>query len=129
LAFVKLVVLSFAPPRGNLFRRQKAKGKRQEGKKDLEEFQKRTVRNLKVNSNPETLNFCLLPLACCLPQRDCFHLWSDVDIAAWGIAPKDTFRAMDAAWQLDEEIEVNLVDVNCCKPAILASIEKEGVEL
>jgi len=64
-----------------------------------------------------------------LVRKDCFHLWSDVDIAAWGIADRDTFRAIDAVLLLDNEMEINLVDVNCCKPAILASIEKEGVEL
>lgn len=64
-----------------------------------------------------------------LVREDCFHLWSDVDIAAWGISPQDTFRAIDAVWQLDDEMEINLVDVNACKPAILASLEKEGVEL
>lgn len=27
-----------------------------------------------------------------------FTRWSDVDIAAWGIAPEDTFRAMGRLW-------------------------------
>ena len=31
-----------------------------------------------------------------LVRQDCFTLWSDVDIAAWGISSNDTFRAMGA---------------------------------
>ncbi len=58
-----------------------------------------------------------------------FGKHSDVDIAAWGIQPHDTLRAMSAVAYLDEEIEVNLVDVNTCKPGILQVIEREGVEV
>lgn len=29
-----------------------------------------------------------------LLRPKCFNKWSDVDIAAWGIGPEDTFRAM-----------------------------------
>ena len=58
-----------------------------------------------------------------------FTRWSDVDIAAWGIAPKDTFRAIGAVMDLDTEIAVNLVDVNTCRPSLLKSIEQDGIEL
>lgn len=58
-----------------------------------------------------------------------FGARSDVDIAAWGIHPQDTLRAMSAVAYLDEEIEVNLVDVNTCKPSILQVIESEGVDV
>lgn len=58
-----------------------------------------------------------------------FGARSDVDIAAWGIQPQDTLRAMSTVAYLDEEIEVNLVDVNTCKPSILRVIEREGVEV
>ena len=54
---------------------------------------------------------------------------SDVDIAAWGIAPQDTLRAMSAVAYLDREIEVNLVDVSTCQPGILHVIEQEGVDV
>ena len=64
-----------------------------------------------------------------LVRSDCFTLWSDVDIAAWGISPRDTFRAMGAVSDLDDTIEVNLVDVETCKPKLLASIEQEGILL
>ncbi len=58
-----------------------------------------------------------------------FGLLSDVDIAVWGIQPQDTFRAMNAVADLDEEIEVNLVDVRTCHASILQVIESEGVDI
>jgi len=64
-----------------------------------------------------------------LVHNGCFTPWSDVDIAAWGIRPEDTFRAIGAVMDLDSEIEVNLVDVGACRPSLLTVIEEEGVEL
>jgi predicted nucleotidyltransferase len=64
-----------------------------------------------------------------LVHRDCFTRWSDVDIAAWGIRPEDTFRAIGAVMDIDAEPEINLVDVGACRPSLLAAIEQEGVEL
>ena len=64
-----------------------------------------------------------------LVRNYCFTLWSDVDIAAWGISPDETLRAIEAVRDLDEMIEVNLVDVETCTPALLANIEREGILL
>jgi len=64
-----------------------------------------------------------------LVHRDCFTRWSDVDIAAWGLRPEDTFRAIGMALEVDSEIEVNLVDVTACRPSLLAVIEREGRDL
>ena len=64
-----------------------------------------------------------------LVRNDCFTLWSDVDIAAWGISPDETLRAMEAVRDLDEMIEVNLVDVETCTANLLANIEQEGILL
>lgn len=64
-----------------------------------------------------------------LVHEDCFTPWSDVDIAAWGIAPEDTFRAIGAVMDLGGDIEVNLVDMGACRPSLRAVIELEGVEL
>ena len=58
-----------------------------------------------------------------------FNRWSDVDIAAWGIAPEDTFRAIGAVMDLDTEVRVNLVDVNTARDSLLAEIERHGIEL
>jgi len=64
-----------------------------------------------------------------LANAGCFTPWSDVDLAAWGIRLEDTFRAIGAVMDIDAEIEVNLVDVNTCRPELLVSIEQEGIEL
>jgi predicted nucleotidyltransferase len=64
-----------------------------------------------------------------LVHQGCFTPWSDVDIAAWGIQPQDTFRAIGVVMDVDAEIELNLVDVGACSAALLATIEREGVEL
>lgn len=57
-----------------------------------------------------------------------FTPWSDVDIAAWGIQPEDTLRAMEAASEVNNEIAVNLVDVNACRASLREVIEREGVD-
>ena len=64
-----------------------------------------------------------------LVHLDCFTPWSDVDIAAWGIVPEATFRAIGAVMDLGQEIEVNLIDISACRVAVRAMIEQEGVEL
>lgn len=58
-----------------------------------------------------------------------FHEWSDIDLAAWGIPPEETFRAIGAVMDLDSTFEVNLADVNTCQPSLLAVIEREGMDL
>lgn len=74
-----------------------------------------------------------------LVHPGCFTPWSDVDVAAWGIQPADTFRAIGAVMDLGDDdddvhfdrfdIEVNLVDVGACSPSLLETIERDGVEL
>jgi len=64
-----------------------------------------------------------------LVYEDGFTLWSDVDIAAWGIRPEDTLRAIGAVLDLDAEIEVNLVDINTTRSSVLHRIGQEGIEL
>lgn len=64
-----------------------------------------------------------------LANEEMFTAWSDVDVAAWGIAPEQTFKAIaDVLW-LSTEIEVNLVDVNTSSPSLLRAIERTGVDL
>ena len=58
-----------------------------------------------------------------------FTEWSDVDIAAWGIAPDQTFRAIGTVMDLDSSFKINLVDVNTCTPSLLKAIEEEAVDL
>ncbi|MFN8592283.1 MAG: hypothetical protein U0031_12560 [Thermomicrobiales bacterium] len=58
-----------------------------------------------------------------------FTLWSDIDIAAWGLKPEATFRAIGTAMDCSAEFAVNLVDVTMCPSALLESIEREGVDV
>jgi len=58
-----------------------------------------------------------------------FTRWSDVDIAAWDIAPEDTFLAIGAVMDLDTDVPVNLVDINTASSSLLVTIERDGVEL
>ena len=58
-----------------------------------------------------------------------FTRWSDVDIAAWDIAPEDTFRAIGAVMDLDTDVTVNLVDVSTVRPSLLDAIKEDGIEL
>ena len=61
-------------------------------------------------------------------QPDRFSLWSDVDLAAWGLTSKNWLKAIGAVHDLGD-IPINLVDVGCCSESLLAVIEQEGVEL
>ena len=58
-----------------------------------------------------------------------FTPWSDVDLAVWGIRPEDVFRALSAVVDMDAHIEIDLVDINTCRPALRAAIEREGIEV
>lgn len=62
-----------------------------------------------------------------LARNSGFSHWSDIDIAAWGLAPEDTFRAIGAVMDLQTDIPVNLVDVNTARPSLMAAIERDGV--
>jgi predicted nucleotidyltransferase len=64
-----------------------------------------------------------------LARESGFTRWSDVDVAAWGIAPEDTFRAIGAILDMDTEIAVNLVDVNTCRTSLLEVIEQDGIDI
>jgi uncharacterized protein len=64
-----------------------------------------------------------------LARERMFTMWSDVDLAAWGLRPEDTFRAIGEVYDLDEDIRVNLVDVSACLSSFLETIEKDGVDI
>ena len=64
-----------------------------------------------------------------LARKGSFTLWSDIDIAAWGIRPEDTFKAVSAVLALDRDITVNLVDMETCRPSLQAIIEQEGIDI
>ena len=64
-----------------------------------------------------------------LAHPDRFTLWSDVDLAAWGLTPTNWLKAIGAIRELSDEIELNVVDVEWCSPQLLAAIGREGVSL
>jgi predicted nucleotidyltransferase len=61
-----------------------------------------------------------------LVRPGAFTRWSDVDVAAWGLRPSETFAAVAAVLALDREVEVNLVDMGTCSPALAEAIDREG---
>jgi predicted nucleotidyltransferase len=62
-------------------------------------------------------------------QQSSFTRWSDVDLAAWGIAPERFYAAVAAVTSLSTEIAVDLVDPEKCPAALQTVIEREGIEL
>jgi len=64
-----------------------------------------------------------------LVHPGCFTRWSDIDLAAWGIAPEDTLHAIGAVMDLESPYEINLVDIQTARPVILKVIEQEGVNI
>jgi uncharacterized protein len=66
-----------------------------------------------------------------LARKTVFTQWSDIDLAVWGIAPEEYYRAAGAAMDigLEDGIRVDVVDVGDCGPQFLAEIEQEGIQL
>ena len=64
-----------------------------------------------------------------LAHGERFSLWSDVDLAAWGLTATNWLAASAAVRALAGDIELNLVDVSSCSPELLAAIERDGVAL
>ena len=62
-------------------------------------------------------------------REESFTLWSDLDIAAWGLTPKNWLKASATVRMLSDEIEVNLVDIDTCTQPFLEEIERDGIPL
>jgi predicted nucleotidyltransferase len=62
-------------------------------------------------------------------KQSSFTQWSDVDLAAWGIAPERFYAAVAAVTSLSTQIAVDLVDPEECPAALQTVIEREGIEL
>jgi uncharacterized protein len=58
-----------------------------------------------------------------------FTLWSDVDLAAWGIPDDRYYAAVAAVSGLSREIGIDLVDPESCSPALREAIDRDGTEL
>jgi len=66
-----------------------------------------------------------------LVHRSRFTPWSDVDLAAWGIAPEKYYSAAGAVMDvgLEAGIKVDVIDTKDCSKDFLSDIEQEGIEL
>lgn len=65
-----------------------------------------------------------------LVDKNRYTQWSDIDIAAWGIAPEKYYSAVGAVNDLSVDIKVDLIDPQCCSsPTLVQIIEEEGVEI
>jgi predicted nucleotidyltransferase len=58
-----------------------------------------------------------------------FTLWSDIDLAAWGIPPERFYDAVAAITGLSPAFRIDLVDPDACRSALRATVEREGIEL
>ncbi len=64
-----------------------------------------------------------------LTHADWFNLWSDIDLAAWGIPPERFYAAVAAVTGLSPHFKVDLVDPETCRPELRELIEHEGIEI
>lgn len=58
-----------------------------------------------------------------------FTIWSDIDLAAWGIPPERFYAAVAAVTGLSSDIKVDLIDPDTCRPGLRTIIEREGIAL
>lgn len=58
-----------------------------------------------------------------------YSVWSDIDLAAWGIPPERFYAAVAAVTGLSADIKVDLIDPETCRPGLRAIIERDGVVL
>jgi predicted nucleotidyltransferase len=64
-----------------------------------------------------------------LSRTEAFTAWSDIDLAAWGIAPDDFFSAVAAVTGLSSDFKMDLVEPDTCRKAIRSSIQEHGMEI
>jgi len=64
-----------------------------------------------------------------LARTKAFSAWSDIDLAAWGIAPDKFFSAVAAVTGLSPDFKIDLVEPDTCREAMRDSIQKHGIEI
>lgn len=64
-----------------------------------------------------------------LARTEAFSAWSDIDLAAWGIAPDKFFSAVADVTGLSPDFKIDLVEPDACREAVRTSIEKHGIEI
>jgi len=64
-----------------------------------------------------------------LASTKAFSDWSDIDLAAWGIAPDKFFSAVAAVTGLSPHFRIDLVEPDTCREAMRDSIQIHGIEI
>ncbi len=64
-----------------------------------------------------------------LAHRLWFTQWSDIDLAAWGIAPAEFYRAAGTVAEMTSEFKIDVVDPATCRASVLEEIEQDGIDL
>lgn len=64
-----------------------------------------------------------------LTRGGLFHQRSDVDLAVWGLDEQLYYRAVSHLLSLDPSVSVDLVEAESARPALKATIEREGILL
>ncbi|MBU4425537.1 MAG: nucleotidyltransferase domain-containing protein [Pseudomonadota bacterium] len=64
-----------------------------------------------------------------LARTKAFSACSDIDLAAWGIAPDKFFSAVAAVTGLSPDFKIDLVEPDTCREAMRDSIQKHGIEI
>lgn len=64
-----------------------------------------------------------------LCRRDWFGPWSDIDLAAWGVASDQYYRGVAALSGISSDFKIDLVDIQDCRPELREAIEREGIDV
>jgi uncharacterized protein len=64
-----------------------------------------------------------------LASTKAFSAWSDIDLAAWGIAPDRFFSAVAAVTGMSPDFKIDLVEPDTCRETVRTSIEEHGIEI
>ena len=64
-----------------------------------------------------------------LARKEDFTSWSDIDLAAWGIATDDFYLAVAAVTGLSFDFQIDLVDPTICRDTIKSIIQRHGIEI
>ena len=64
-----------------------------------------------------------------LRSRNLYTEWSDIDLAASGIAKGSYFRAVARLLDLAPDFKVDLIDLDACDERLRLRIQSEGIEV
>ena len=62
-----------------------------------------------------------------LTDEEFFTRWSDLDLAVWGLDEKLYYRAVATVIDLAPEMDIDLIDADCCKNSLKEAVNREGI--